>query len=693
MGKKIIIMLGILAVALMGILPGKVKAETGTIEGKVIDAYTHGALVGANVILEGTKLGAATDRNGTYTIISIPPGAYTLTASMMGYKKVTKRINVSAGKTVHVDFDLQQTVLKGNMVVVTATKTRHLLKDVPIATNVITRREIETGNFTAVQQALRYLSGVQVNESYGWGDKGKIEIQGMGEDHTLILLNGQRVYGGHRNAVDIQAYPLGMVEQIEVVKGPGSCLYGSDAMGGVVNIITRSASKKPTFFISPSSGTRGRRVYEANHGLTIGKMGYFLNFAHRESDGIKPETDRYKENAVQGNFEYKFSQNSKLSLMPYYSFQDMKYSDRKQTRYSLNSIWQWKPDNLSILKMRGSFFYYNHRWTSFNRRSGESTRTGYKNNAYEMEITYSRYFWKKHLITAGYNFDISKMNNDHIGLTADQTTHSIYVQDEMNLKPVTIILGTRADRHNRWGTEINPKISFLYKITGDFKIRGSVGKAFRGPSLVKLYGDNWRMGPYLAHKNPDLKPESSIGYQLGAEWNIFANVLGGLSFFRNDVENLVSSQYVKSGRPPWDLYWSNINQAITQGAELNLVSQITDNISARLGYTFLNTEDKKTGKQLTYKPREKLFFEFVEEIPQIGLLINLDGRFIGKRYKDKKNLQPLSSYALANISVTKKFSRFIQLYLRADNFFNRKGVEDAYYIDGTEFLGGLKISY
>ncbi|GBD93434.1 vitamin B12/cobalamin outer membrane transporter [bacterium BMS3Abin05] len=180
---------------------------------------------------------------------------------------------------------------------------------------------------------------------------------------------------------------------------------------------------------------------------------------------------------------------------------------------------------------------------------------------------------------------------------------------------------------------------------------------------------------------------------MGAEWNILADVLGGVSFFRNDLENLVSSQYVKSGRPPWDLYWSNMNQALTQGIELNLASLITNHISARLGYTYLNTEDKKTGKQLTYKSGEKLFFEFVWQIPRIGLGINVDGRYIGKRYKDKENLNPLSEYALANISLTKNFTRVIQLYLRVDNIFNKKEVEDAYTIDGTELLGGLRLSY
>ena len=236
-------------------------------------------------------------------------------------------------------------------------------------------------------------------------------------------------------------------------------------------------------------------------------------------------------------------------------------------------------------------------------------------------------------------------------------------------------------------------MSFLYKITEGFRIRGSIGRAFRGPSLVKLYGDNWRMGPFLVHKNPDLKPERSTGYQLGAEWRISTTLLGNLFLFQNEVEGLIDAKYARRGRPPWDLYWCNIARARTQGIELNLSSQFTDNLSGRMGYTFLDTEDKKTGKELPYKPKHTLFFEFNWKIPQLGLEINLDGNYIGKRYKDEENSQELSDYALANISITQSITRFMRVYLRIDNIFGKKGVEDAYYIDGTEFLGGIKVNY
>jgi len=675
------------AVLMIALLPVGAFAQTGKIEGKVIDAHTKRPLVGANVVIEGTTLGAASGTDGSYVITAVPAGEFTLTVSMMGYKKMTEKVKVFADQITTVNFELKETVIKGDLIVVTATKTEHLLKDVPVATSVVTREEIEAANIQTVQHALRYLSGVQVNESYGWGDKGKVELQGLNEKHTLILVDGQRVHGGHKDAVDLQAYPVEMVQRIEVVKGPASCLYGSDAIGGVINIISKSAPSKLSFSASPAFGSRNRRIYKATHGFRKDKFGYFLNYTHRESEGIEREVDEYNENALQGSFQYQFTPAAKLTLKPYYSLHKMKESDREQKRNSLNSIWEWSPDKVSNLKLRGSLFNYDYSVVE----TGE--RIGWEERSYEIELNYNRLIMNRHLVTGGYHYQTAEQDDEMKDFKADQTTHSFYLQDETNFKTFTFTIGARADRHDRWGTEVNPKASFLCNVTENFRLRGSVGRAFKGPGLVKLYADGWRMVPFLMHANPDLEPEKSIGYQLGAEWRISRDLLGNLCLFRNEVKDMIGFEYTRRGRPPWDFYYYNIGEAFTQGIELNLASQIMDNLSGRFGYTFLDTEDKITGKELTYKPKHTLYFEFDWKISGLGLGINLNGRYIGKRYKDEENTQELSDYTLANLSVTQNITRYAQVYIRIDNVFGKKGVEDQYCIDGTEFLGGLKVNY
>ncbi|RKY42124.1 MAG: hypothetical protein DRP80_07100, partial [Candidatus Omnitrophota bacterium] len=227
-------------------------------------------------------------------------------------------------------------------VIVTATKTEHTLGDVPAEAEVITKDEIKAKNIKTVQDALMYLTGIKINKNCGsWGDKGKIEILGLDAKHTLILVDGQRILGGHAAAADLQQIPIEAVERIEVVKGPASALYGSDAAGGVINVITKSAPEKPTFSASVSFGSRGTQIHEVNGGAKKDKFGCFLNYTYRESEGVHKITDQYRENMFQASFEYKFSPESKLTLKPSYSEHRMKDEGRKQERFSLNSIWEW----------------------------------------------------------------------------------------------------------------------------------------------------------------------------------------------------------------------------------------------------------------------------------------------------------------------------------------------------------------
>ena len=575
-------------------------------------------------------------------------------------------------------------------VIVTPTKTEHTLGDVPAEAEVITKEEIKAKNIKTVQDALMYLTGIKINKNCGsWGDKGKIEILGLDAKHTLILVDGQRILGGHAAAADLQQIPIEAVERIEVVKGPASALYGSDAAGGVINVITKSAPEKPTFSASVSFGSRGTQIHEVNGGAKKDKFGCFLNYTYRESEGVHKITDQYRENMFQASFEYKFSPESKLTLKPSYSEHRMKDEGRKQERFSLNSIWEWVPDALSKLKLRGSLFNYKH-WT-------QDKSSNWHHNLYETEINYSRLILDIHTVTGGYHYHKEKVDDKGKAYKADQTLHSFFIQDEIDFSPFIFVLGARIDDHNRWGTEVNPKASLLYKVSEDFKLRASVGRAFRGPTLVKLYADGWRMGPYLVHANPDLKPEKSVGYQVGAEYKFSKKLLGKLSCFRNELKDLISYRIEKHfwpwGAPkfPWDMYWENVNKAMTQGIELSLASQIKDNLTARLGYTFLDTEDKSTKKELAYKPKHKLTLEISWIIPGININVNLESEYIGRRYDSDYNR--LGGYTIFNLSLTKDMGKNASIFARIDNIFGKKNIPDEYDIDGTEFLGGVKIKF
>jgi len=664
---------------------GVVGKETGIIQGTVVDGKTGRPLQEVNVFIEKTMLGAATDEKGEYAIFNVPIGIYRIIASRIGFEPDVREVKVHPGENI-ANFKLKETVLKIGQVVVTATKTEDFLSTLPITVNIITAEEIKMRGVKTLQDALAYIPGVKINRNSGtWGDKGKVEMEGLAAKHTLVLVDGQRVYGGHKNAVDLESYPIEGVKRIEVVKGPSSALYGSDAIGGVVNIITKSPPAKPTIFISSSFGTRSTQIHEANSGLTIGKLGAFLNYTYRKSNGIQEETDQYRENILESNLQYRLTPQLNFSLRPYYSIHKMKEDGREQDRLGINSLMTWQVDAQSKLNLRGSFFNYKH-WT-------EDEKTNYKMNSYEGELNYTRAIMEKNIFVGGYNYQREQRDDKGKDFNASQDIHSIFIQNKTDISPFTIILGGRLDYHSKWGREINPKASALYKVFANFKIRASVGRGFRAPSLVKLYGDNWRMGPFLVHSNPDLRPENSIGYQFGGDYTFSDRISARASLFFNDVKNLISSEYKRAGPPPWDLYWKNIGEVTTQGVELDITTTIMDGLTGKMGYTFLKTEDKETGRELPYRPRHKLTLETNLRIPKVCFDINFSGEYTGKRYNDEENTEILNAYTLYNLTITKGFKKHIFGYIRIDNLDNLKNIPDEYDIDGRVFLGGIRIKF
>lgn len=581
--------------------------------------------------------------------------------------------------------------------VISATKTEHKLGDVPVATEIITGEDIRARGVKTVQDALRGLPGIKINKSCGsWGDKGKIEIRGMDASQTLILVDGQRAVGGHANAVDLNQIPVEMIERIEIVKGPGSALYGSDAIAGVVNIITKSAPDKLQASASASLGSRQTQIYEANGGIKAGDFGVGVNYTHRQSEGIEKETDKYKEDMVQASVQYSFTPQAKLAIKPSYSKNKIEYEGRAQDRLGLNTLFDWSPDKYSKLNFRGGLLNYKH-YT-------EDKSTDYIGDDYDLEINYSRTLFEQHTLIGGYSYYNKKIDDLGKDYSAEQTMHSGLLQAELDFAPVVGVLGARIDNHDLWGTEINPKVSLMCKILDGLealKLRASAGTAFRAPSLVKLYADGWRMGPWIVRANPDLKPEKSIGYQVGAEYNISTLLLTKLAYFRNEIKDLISYQMDVEvipqpfGPPIMRMYmdWDNVNEAMTQGMEFSVASQPLDALTLKLGYTWLQTEDKETGKELTYKPRHKLDFNVSYRIPFIDVLLVAEAEYVGERFKDADNEDMLDAYTLLNLALSRNILDYVDVFVRADNLTGEKDIADEYDIDGTTVLAGLKVKF
>lgn len=580
---------------------------------------------------------------------------------------------------------LAEDEVKTKEVVITATKTEAEVEDLPVPVEVITREEIKKMNIKTVQHALKNIGGIKIKRNIGnWGDKGKVQIWGLDPKHVLILVDGQRIHGGHGDAADLQQIPIDTIERIEILKGNASALYGSDAIGGVVNIITRSVPDKLTATVSPSFGNRGTRIFELTTGGKAGGIGALLSYTFRHSDGVHKETDEFTEHLLDGKFQFDLSDSMKLSIRPFYSTQKIEYEQRKQERWGFNSNFIWKPDKDTTVNFRSSFFSFEH-WTS-------DRKTDWDDINYELELNVSRPFFNNHLFTAGYQLWIEEIDDRGKRYTADQTIHGVFLQDEIDWSPFIVILGGRLDKHDRWGTEFNPKLSILYKITEDFKLRGSVGTAFKGPSLVRLYGDNWRMGRYIVRANPDLKPEESVGYNVDGEYRFLKNYVFKLTFFRNDIKKLISHYYTRVGNV-WYLNWQNIEKARTQGLELSVGGEIVKNLNFSLNYTFVDAKNRITGKKLQQRPKNTISGDINYFIPSWGMNLYLTGSYIGRRYEDTENKVKLGGYTTFDVAVNKELWKDAHFFVRVDNITGKKNIPDEYDIDGPVYLTGIKLKF
>jgi outer membrane receptor for ferrienterochelin and colicin len=521
-----------------------------------------------------------------------------------------------------------------------------------------------------------------------------------------------------------------MIERVEIIKGPASSLYGSDAMSGVINVITRTAPEKPTGSASTAFGTYNTRIYRLSQGTKFGKFGYFLSYNHRESDGpdttkwILPDTtvidtkkwEKFKDDCFEANLGYEFTPCLSLNLKTGYFQREQVMDPPDQQRYNLNLLGKYLLSEVSNLNLRASLFKYQR---FFQRRE-----TDIYHKLYEAELNYNTLI-KNNLLTLGYHYCKEyhthfKFDPNQESGTKSQLTNSFFAQDEMEFLPLSLVMGTRIDHHDKWGLVVNPNVGLLCRLTKDFKLRGSVGRAFKEPPMCHLYTVDLFQVNHWVRANPDLKPEKSWGYQLGVEYEMSENILSRVFLFRNDIKDLIEIYDTGESQmhidfTPYPIFsYRNIAKIYTQGLEFTIQRQFSDWESVRLGYTWLESKDKETNEDLFYNPKHKLNIEFEVKVDRYDLWINLRGEYIGMRWgyyiepgvcpgtAGEPDPKKLKSYSLAHIKVNKNIYLFpfltkqaqAQLFISINNIFDEEYVEwGMHKMSGREFLGGIRFKF
>lgn len=557
-------------------------------------------------------------------------------------------------------------------VVITATKTPHKLKDVPIETILITKEDIENSNSKNVSEILRDISGFNIRgENVPGSSAYQSTLRGLDFDkgYALVLINGERILGGGMGeyGVSVNQLPVEMIERIEIIKGPASALYGSDAIGGVVNIITKPIPEKPLFTSSVGRGEYDTYLAGISCAQQIGKFGFLANFNREGSKRgrYSASEDDFTGEYAHTKFQYKISSRTTLNMGVNYDDIKWEYSTEKKSRISPSFETTFSDE--SVFKLKA--YYYNLNFDLFSpgytRRFGDIIFT-------QIELQYTRPFGKKHMLTTGIeclNRDVDiDVSIDTFFVDKKTDLLSFYLQDEINLSPFNIVLGGRADLHSVYGTEYNPKISAMWNISDNTRLRLSAGRAFKSPTIRQLYVF-FKHGNWWNKPNENLEPEKSWGYSVGLE-QVLKNLHANLSIFRNDINDIIAQvetdQYINN--VPVKI-WENYQKAYTQGIELGINAFIFKTLSINLGYTYLDAKNLDTDKRLPFTSEHTGSTGINYKISPWKLSFHWNTNYYSPCFSDATNTKKIIDYSISGFKFTKGITDKLDFSFEIDNIF------------------------
>lgn len=595
-------------------------------------------------------------------------------------------------------------------VVITASRITEPLAEVTSEAIIITKEEIEKMNAHFVTEVLRTIPGIYVKQSGGPGKQASVFLETSTKSgDLLVMIDGIKVNSPTTGGFDFSSLSVDEIERIEIVKGPQSTLYGSEAMAGVINIITKKGRGKPKINLSLESGSYG--TYKPGLNLAGGtdKIDYRITTFYYKTDGFSAyakgnEKDDYKNFFISGKFGFRPSKKLEFEFLGRYYYDrfelDSGTEDGFNTCFDDPDYIQRRHHSLISGKVKLNLTSNWEQVLTFSKVK-EIINTKDPDDMYKWwssKITPAIYLldWQhnfslseKFLVTIGTEYRKEKGKYESSNCyDEDIENKAIYLNAKIKLLNSNLILngGARYDNHQTFGEKITYKIGFLYNlVTYALKIKTNYGTAFKAPTLNDLFWPNtgWLMG------NPELKSEKSWAWSAGIEKNFSNNrVTLSLTYFYQKYKDLI--QWIEI--LPWTYQPQNIAKASIKGFEVNFDFNITPDLKIKTGYTYLDTENKKTGKYLIYKPDHK--FSVIGKYTMGKISLFADYTYTGRRYANNNNQIKLKSYSLLNLSATYKLNPNISFFGRIDNLLNTnyEEVKD-YRTPDRSFYVGIRFSY
>lgn len=599
-------------------------------------------------------------------------------------------------------------------IVVTASRIPKALKDVPVVTRVIGHEVIKRNSGqTLISLLEKEVPGIEFTQTEGVTNN--ITFQGMGANYILILVDGERIAGEtSRSNPDFNRINLENIERIEIVKGSMSTLYGSGAIAGVINIITKSSNKPFTATAGINYSSEGESKYSISAGGVSGKFGVEGNLVKRDKNRyfiddyttgvpVAFEVEGYDNFSSDIKFSFKESK-FKSSLKGSYYTHERFNAGNLPTHDSYNDAnivfkSQYNLNQKNYFEL--SYNYDNYKKYDLNTSLNER-EMNYLNEINNLRLNYFTLGIKNHSITTGFEFFGERLLTYQFmsGKTESANSLSAYLQDDYKINDkMGVQWGVRSEGHSEFGINLTPKISAMYK-TGKFTFRTGYAGGFRSPSLKELFTKWSHMNIFNLVGNKDLKPETSNNYSLSAEFN--SNKLNlSANLYHNRIKDKISTVWNNTMDT---VFYKNIDKAEVTGADFNAKAEVTNSIIVRGYYSFVKDINKSGGyNESSVRPHSAVLgLEYGFTFLKGDYSININSRYSsGVSYYTMNSrtyeysMVRNNPFTIVNCGIRGSIYPGLSIYTGVNNILNYKPKEisfNSYFTKGTSIFINLTLN-
>ncbi len=565
--------------------------------------------------------------------------------------------------------------------VVTATKTETALSELGYSVSLITRDQIENSKFTYVTDLLQTIPGLDYRSNGMRASTATLSIRGLNGYHTKVLINGipAQDTSGTQVTPTLNDLTLDDVERIEIVRGGSSSLYGSNAIGGVINIITRRGEEGVRTALGVEVGSHGFQKYKASVRGASDIIDFSLSNTFTGERGISvltsnQEDDNFRMQEHSGRIGLQLADTLRLDLFGRFARGQEEYDDNwalddgNLVNGDFNIQRYQAGAKLAATDLLGFWDSALSISASQARRSDRDalTKLSYQGDTYEAEWQNSLRLNDRNTFTTGIEYVEERTDVVAFGSTVNERhrTEAVYAQHQIEpLENLFLTAGLRYNNHSVFGEETTYSGSAAYLIeqTGT-KLRVSYGTGYRSPSLYELFAPTFFGSPV---GNAALDPETSETWDMGFEQEALkGKVRFGMTYFETRVEDYIAYDFVVG--------YTQVSGIKTHGVESFVSWQTTDNLTMNLSHTWQDTTDMDTDEDLAYRPRNKASADLNYRFLDRRANLNLNATYVGRRDKgafdagDKR----VDDYVLANLALTYKLTDDLEVFGRIHNLLN-----------------------